>query len=217
MIYAHFKENCSCKNVILILYCTLAIMIIVEILLTFQFVFLFIHGDSDLLYLSVLAVLALSLIYECACVRWILSKVDLSEDGILVRMILSEKFHAWGDVKECGIFSLSLFTGSNITPYFFFILSSPEHVKCSCKTLSDAFFLKNSLIVVRYTPDRKKRIESFLHDTIRIYDWNDLHAVFELRENSSNKPPASPFPRWQRYEEGKKVGTETNAWLWDDR
>ena len=205
MFYSNFDESKNCKAVAAILYVIAVILIICSILSILLLVGLFFQGERDLLILLLPLMPIISILYVSRYLFWLQNRVAFTDEGIIVHGICRQTSYPWDSIEEIGIFSISLFTTSNITPYFFFILSSPDRVKKYCNDLSRCFFLRRHVISVRYSQKRNKKIEEILKEKTKIYDWNDSKREYEWNPNrEAQSSPQSPWPGWQRYEEKKR-------------
>ena len=210
MIHSNFDENTKSRIVLAIVYFMAGLLVIISVLAFFFLVGLFLRGERDLLILLLPLLPVLSLLYVSKYLFWLLHRVAFSTDGIIVQSIFKQTAFAWDSVEEYGIFAISLFTTSNITPYFLFILSSPIRVRKKCTDLSMCFFLRRSVIPVRYSEDRNRQLEDILNQKTKLYDWNTCHRAYEWNPNRvEHSFPLSPWPKWQRYEEQKRKKQES--------
>ena len=205
MFYAHFDENTNSKAVSAILYIVVAFLMTASVFGFFFFISLFRRGEIELWLLLICWVIDLGLLYSSNYPLWLLSRVGFSEEGIIVQRFWKQKLYPRGRMEEYGIFAISLFTNSNITPYYFFILSSPKTVKRYCRNLSDCFFLRRKMISIRYTENRNRQLKEILKKDTNIYDWSMRKYSYDWNPNRDpQSPPQCPWPDWQRYEEKKR-------------
>ena len=205
MFYSHFDESKKSKNVSAFLYFVAGLLIAVSVLGFFFLIELFLHGERDFLILLLPLLPIISLLYVSKYLFWLLHRVAFSNDGLIVRGLCKQTLYPWDSIQDYGIVSLSLFTTSNITPYFLFILSSQTRVKKHCHDLSRCFFLRRNVIPVRYSESRNRQIEGILKKKTKIYDWNDFCREYQWNQNrAEHSSPRSPWPKWQRYEEQKR-------------
>ena len=204
MFFAHFDENTNSKIVAPVLYIAAVLLIVAPVVCLAFLVGMYLRRETGLLGLF-LPMPIILLLYDSKYLFWILRRVGFSEEGIIIQRFWKQELYPWDRMEEYGIFAISLFTNSNITPYFFFILSSPKTVKRYCRNLSDCFFLRRKMISIRYTENRNRQLKEILKKDTNIYDWSMRKYSYDWNPNRDpQSPPQCPWPDWQRYEEQKR-------------
>ncbi len=205
MMYSNFTDKPYHKVIIIFLYFMSSVVVIASASGMVLLSLLYCNGERSWIVLILPLLPILSLVYCASYMIWILRKVSFSKEGIHVQSIWGRKKYAWNSVEEYGVFSISLFTNSNLTPYFLFIISEPKLIRRRCTNLSTCFFYKKKVIPVLYTNERNQIVEDLLKQKTNIYDWNMNQGIYEWKQNRSRgTPPRSPYPKWQEYEEKKR-------------
>ena len=209
MFYSHFDESKKSKIILILCFILAGAFFSISVFAFLYLIVLLFRRDSYYIILFLL-LLSVSSIYICKYLLWLLHRVSFSSDGIHVKRLLKQSTYPWESIKEYGIFSISLFTNSNITPYFLFILSSPARVKRNCYNLSMCFFLRRDVIPIRFSEGRNHIIEEIMKEKTKTFDWNDNKWEYEWNPNRVEScPPQSPWPKWQNYEKHRRKKKNT--------
>ena len=218
MFYAHFDENKNSKVVSVILYIVVVFMMAASVFGFFFFFSFFRRGEIELWLLLICWGIDLASLGPIDYVLWLLRRVGFSEDGIIVQRFWKQKIYPWDRMEEYGIFAISLFTNSDIRPYFFFILSSPKTVKRYCRNLSDCSFLRRKMIAIRYTENRNRELEAIMKKGTKIYDWSMRKYSYDWNPNRDpQSPPQCPWPEIQRNEEEKRKKKRSAGETWKSK
>lgn len=215
MFYAHFDENKNSKVVSVILYIVVVFLMAASVFDFFFSFSFFRRGEIELWLLLICWGIDLASLGPIDYVLWLLRRVGFSEDGIIVQRFWKQKIYPWDRMEEYGIFAISLFTNSDIRPYFFFILSSPKTVKRYCRNLSDCSFLRRKMIAIRYTENRNRELEAIMKKGTKIYDWSMRKYSYDWNPNRDpQSPPQCPWPEIQRNEEEKRKKKRSAGETW---
>lgn len=205
MFYSNFDESSKGRMASILMFIVIGLLITVSVLLFVFLIRLYLHGERNVAILLLPLLPIISLLYASKYLIWILRRITFSDDGIIVHNFYKETLYRWNAIEEYGIFSISLFTTSSITPYFLFMLSSSKQVKKYCNDLSRCFFFRRRVIAVRYSERRNQQLEKIMNCTTKIYDWNHNKMEYEWDPSRETQaPPQSPWPKWQSYEEKRR-------------
>ena len=136
------------------------------LLLIFFLIYFIVTGESLLFSLLSFVLIGIFTFPVLDCI-WSNGRYWLGPEGITVSTALSNRMTAWREIQDIGVFPVSI--RPSVSKNYILIFLSGKNKKLPPITLTYCFIMDDEILAIRYTEDRAKELEQFLHKELKIY------------------------------------------------